>query len=101
MVRKHAQAQTGFFRKTLLGPNYAGRVAASLLTAANMSELIAHDQETYIKKAVALADPKSPLKKWRRNWEQQRTTHPIFNANLLARNIGECFEKVWNYHNKA
>ncbi|MGN7614094.1 O-linked N-acetylglucosamine transferase family protein [Magnetococcales bacterium HHB-1] len=86
---------------TLLGPNYAGRVAASLLTAANMSELIAHDKESYIKKAVALTHPNSPLKRWRQNWEQQRTTHPLFNADLLARNLGECFESVWDNHKRS
>jgi predicted O-linked N-acetylglucosamine transferase (SPINDLY family) len=76
---------------TRIGGAYAGRVAASLLTAAGLPELITHSQEGYESFALALARDPSRLKALREKLARNRTTAPLFDTNRLARNLESAF----------
>ncbi len=50
---------------TVAGKSFAARMAGSLLTAVGLPDLIAPDLESYVAKAVALAQNQSALKRYR------------------------------------
>ncbi|WP_372703147.1 tetratricopeptide repeat protein [Bradyrhizobium sp. Bra64] len=77
---------------TLAGEAFAGRVAASLLQALGLAELITHSRDEYEERAIALALDRERLRGIRERLEQQRLTAPLFDTPLLARNLEDAFE---------
>ena len=72
---------------TLQGHSFASRVAASLLTAVGLEELIVHTPADYVQLAVQLALSPDRIARYRTHLNQQRGTSPLFDANRYARNI--------------
>ena len=72
---------------TRLGDSYPGRVAASLVTAAGLPELVTHSADDYEKLALALARDPARLKALRDKLVANRATAPLFDTAALARNI--------------
>lgn len=72
---------------TRLGEAYPGRVAASLVTAAGLPELVTHCAQDYESLALALARDPVRLKALRDRLAANRTTAPLFDTTRLARNI--------------
>lgn len=79
---------------TLAGEAFAGRVAASLLHALGLDELIAHSRDDYEERAVALALSRDRLGGIRTTLERQRLATPLFNTPLLARHLEAAFEAM-------
>ena len=72
---------------TVLGNHFASRVAASLLTAAGLSDLIAADIASYEARVLDfLRDPAS-LSSMKRRLVAARKSAPLFNAALYARDF--------------
>jgi len=72
---------------TQRGTAYAGRVAASMLTAAGLPELITETAEDYESLALALARDPVRLKTLRDKLAANRTTAPLFDTKRLARDL--------------
>ena len=72
---------------TRLGESYPGRVAASLVTAAGLPELVTHSAEEYENLALTLARDPARLKALHDRLAANRATAPLFDTTRLARNI--------------
>lgn len=79
---------------TLAGEAFSGRVAASLLHALGLTELITHSRDEYEQRAVELALDRERLRGIRDALEKRRLTTPLFNTPLLARSLEEAFDAM-------
>lgn len=71
---------------TCLGPDFVGRVAASLLTTLGVPELIRPDLDSYEREARALAADPQRLARLRERIAANRMTSPLFDPLRYARN---------------
>ncbi|HEY5225617.1 MAG TPA: tetratricopeptide repeat protein, partial [Methylovirgula sp.] len=65
---------------TLIGESFAGRVAASLLHAIGLPELVTHSADDYETLALRLATEPERLADLRRKLAANRLNHPLFDA---------------------
>jgi protein O-GlcNAc transferase len=72
---------------TCLGDTFAGRVAASLLRAIGLPELVAPTLAHYEELAVDLANDRDKLGRIRQTLDANRTKAPLFRPALLAKYI--------------
>ena len=86
---------TGLPVLTLMGESFASRVAASLLNAIGLSELITTSQEEYIALAIKLADNTHKLADIKQKLKQNRLTTPLFDAPLFTKNIEAAYTKMY------
>jgi protein O-GlcNAc transferase len=80
---------------TCLGETLAGRVAASLLTAVGLPELIATTPEIYETLAVDLATNRNKLTALRQKLAINRATTPLFDTKLFTKHIEEAYMTMW------
>lgn len=80
---------------TYLGDTFAGRVAASLLNAIGLPELITHSHEEYKALALELARNPARLSAIKQQLARNITTHPLFDTKLFTRNIEDAFIHMW------
>jgi protein O-GlcNAc transferase len=80
---------------TRLGDTFASRVAASLLTAIGLEELVTHSVEEYEALALRLAQNPSYLASLRRQLEHHRQTHPLFDTERTTREIEAAYTMMW------
>jgi predicted O-linked N-acetylglucosamine transferase (SPINDLY family) len=81
---------------TCRGTTFAGRVAASLLTAAGVPELITNNMPDYEKLAVALATDTGLLKSLREKIAQNRKTCALFDTARTTRQIEAAYQGMWD-----
>jgi len=79
---------------TCAGTTFAGRVAASLLSAAGLEELITRSHEDYESLALKLAQDQSLLDAVR---ERTESSHhgPLFDTALFTRHIEAAYTQMW------
>ncbi|HEY6354814.1 MAG TPA: hypothetical protein VIY30_10015 [Burkholderiaceae bacterium] len=80
---------------TLIGETFAQRVAASLLHASGMPELVCHDVAHYEHTIVQLATQPAQREALRARLVAQRAGHPLFDGVRFARDIEALFERMW------
>ncbi len=80
---------------TCIGDTFAGRVAASLLKAIGLPELIATSPNEYEACAFDLATHPENLSALHRTLAHNMTTHPLFNTALFTRHIESAYTKMW------
>src|SRR5262249_44021604 len=80
---------------TCRGESFASRVAASLLLAAGLPELVVADFAQYEARAVALAQEPSQLHRLRERLLAQRWTCRAFDAPRLVRNLERAYRSMW------
>jgi protein O-GlcNAc transferase len=80
---------------TLRGKAFAGRVAASLLTAAGLEELITETPEAYEALAVKLATDAAALKTVQGKLKKNRPTCDLFNTEKSTRAIEAAYTQMW------
>ncbi|HYA07440.1 MAG TPA: tetratricopeptide repeat protein [Xanthobacteraceae bacterium] len=80
---------------TCLGASFVGRVAASLLKAVGLDELITHSLEDYETLALKLAREPAYLASVRDRLERNRTTFPLFNTERTTRQIEAAYTMMW------
>lgn len=80
---------------TCLGNAFAGRVAASLLTAVGLPELIANSHEEYESLALELATCPEELASIRRKLAETRTTKPLFDTPLYTRHLEAAYQVMY------
>jgi predicted O-linked N-acetylglucosamine transferase (SPINDLY family) len=72
---------------TCRGKAFAGRVAASLLNAVGLPELVTDDLQSYEALALRLAADATSLSSLRDRLERNRLTHPLFDTDRSRRHI--------------
>jgi protein O-GlcNAc transferase len=80
---------------TQVGTTFPGRVAASLLTAAGLPELITDSAAAFEALAVKLADDPKALAKLKAKLAKNRTKCALFETDLFRRNIEAAYEQMW------
>jgi len=84
---------------TLMGESFASRVAASLLTAIDLPELITSSQEQYEALAIELATNPAKLKAIKMKLESNRLTTPLFDTPRFTKHLEESYTKMYErYH---
>ncbi len=79
---------------TCRGETFAGRVAASLLRAVGLEELVALEPAGYERLALELARDRERLVSLRRHLEAARTTAPLFDTRRFARSLEAAYERM-------
>lgn len=79
---------------TCMGESFASRVAASLITAMDLPELIATSALEYEAKAIQLATDPELLSSLRDRLSRNKGTSALFNATQFARSLEMAFEKM-------
>ncbi len=82
---------TGLPVVTRRGGAFAGRVAASLLGAIGLSELVTHTLADYEALALKLATDKGALAAVRETLARNRKTHPLFDTRRTTRLLESAF----------
>jgi predicted O-linked N-acetylglucosamine transferase (SPINDLY family) len=80
---------------TCRGRAFAGRVAASLLNAVGLSELIAEDWTAYEALAMSLARELARLRSLKDRLAQNRLTYPLFDTDRFRRHIEAAYRQMW------
>jgi len=80
------------------GTTFAGRVAASLLRAAGLPELIVDGQEAYEAEAVALARSPGRLHDLRQRLARGRPVCPLFDTPRFTRHLETAYRAMWDIH---
>jgi protein O-GlcNAc transferase len=80
---------------TCCGDTFAGRVAASLLAAVGMQELIAASLEEYERTALALARDPQRLIALRQKLADSRDASSLFDPVKLTGNIEAAYARMW------
>jgi protein O-GlcNAc transferase len=84
---------------TCIGKTFAGRVAASLLNAIGLPELIATTPEAYEQMAIDLATHPEKLAAIKHKLAENRLTTPLFDTKLFTKHIEAAFSAMYErYH---
>ena len=80
---------------TCKGMAFPGRVAASLLNAIGLPELVTQTMADYEKLAVTLASDPAQLAGLRQKLAANRLTTPLFDTARFTRHLEAAYEKMW------
>jgi len=86
---------------TVLGTSFAGRVAASLLSAVGLPELIAESTEDFEALAIKLARDPAALGALKQKLQRNRETYPLFNTVAFTRHLEAAFVRMWERYQKG
>ncbi|MBJ6727760.1 O-linked N-acetylglucosamine transferase family protein [Geomesophilobacter sediminis] len=86
---------------TCLGKAFPGRVAASLLNAVGMPELIAADLKEYEELAVRLAEDAALLTGLKEKLAANRGSYPLFDTAGFCRNLEAAYLEMWERHQRG
>lgn len=89
---------TGLPVLTCLGKAFPGRVAASLLQAIGLPELVAPTLEAYEGLALRLATDPQRLSTIREKLARNRAVYPLFDTARFCRHIESAFSVMWESH---
>ena len=80
---------------TIPGARFTERVAASLLTAANLEELIVRDLPDYEQLAIELANNSQRLERIRTDWAARRVESKLFDTAGRVRQLEKAYDAIW------
>ena len=83
---------------TLRGQSFAGRMAASLLNAIGLPELVTATQQDYEALAIALAREPERLTAIRRRLAENRLSWPLFDLTRFARHLESAYRAMQARH---
>ena len=83
---------------TCLGKSFAGRVAASLLHAAGMPELVAADLQEYESRAYQLATDTALLEDTRARLWARRGTCALFDSDAFRQHLEAVYQTMYQEH---
>jgi predicted O-linked N-acetylglucosamine transferase (SPINDLY family) len=81
---------------TCQGNAFSGRVAASLLQAVGLPELVTQTLDGYEALAVRLARDPAALQAIRQTLASNRKTAPLFDTGRYARNLESAYARMWD-----
>ena len=80
---------------TIMGESFPGRVAASLLKAVGLPELITHTPDEYEALAIKLASNSAELNMLKAKLERNRLKMPLFDTALFCRHLESAYSQVY------
>ncbi len=80
---------------TMMGKSFASRVAASLLTAVGLEELITHSEDEYVKLALTLASDKSRINKYKIYLKENRDRLKLFNTSEFVQSLENSYQQAY------
>lgn len=83
---------------TCTGATFAGRVAASLLAAVGLPELVTGSLQEYEDLAMALASDRRRLAGYRERLARNRLEQPLFDTDRFRRGLEAAYETMWEMH---
>ncbi len=83
---------------TQIGETFAGRVAASLLNALHLPELITSGSQQYERQAIDLATNPEQLRAIKSKLDQNRLTAPLFDTRLFTRHLEAAYIAMYERH---
>jgi predicted O-linked N-acetylglucosamine transferase (SPINDLY family) len=83
---------------TCKGETFAGRVAASLLHATGLPELVTQSLDAYEALALRLASDPDMLANLKARLAQNRNTHPLFDTARFTRHLEAAYVHMWERH---
>ena len=86
---------------TCAGRSFAGRVAASLLHAVGLPELVTHSLTDYESLAMSLAADPALLRGYKQRLEESRHTCPLFDTARFTRHIEAAYIKMWEIYQRG
>ena len=86
---------------TCLGATFAGRVAASLLNAIRLPELITTSPEAYEQMAIDLATHPEKLAVIKGKLAENRLTTPLFDTKLFTKHIEAAYSIMWERYQRG
>ena len=86
---------------TCVGKSFASRVAASLLNAVGLPELITTTQQEYEVLAVELAKNPKKLKAIKDKLAKNLPSAPLYDTPLFTRHLESAYKKMYNRHHEG
>jgi protein O-GlcNAc transferase len=86
---------------TLPGETFASRVAASLVTAVGLPEMIVGDLDAYEERAFGLASDGAALAGLKARLGEGRARAPLFDTPRFARGLESAYEAMWRGGQRA
>lgn len=83
---------------TCLGETFAGRVAASLVRACGLNELVTESLDDYERLVIALARDPARLQGLRDRLHQAKRSAPFFDSQGFTRQLEDLYERIWARH---
>ena len=83
---------------TLMGNSFSSRVAASLLTAIGLPELVVKTKKEYKDLAIDLATNKEKLNQIKNKLKNKRINSPVFDTKLFTKNIEKLYSIMHQKH---
>jgi protein O-GlcNAc transferase len=83
---------------TTRGTLHAGRVGASLLTTIGCPELIANDEDDYIRIARDLANSADRLAHYRTTLRERMQRSPLLDAPSFSRGLETALRHMWAHY---
>src|SRR5262249_14699283 len=80
---------------TQIGNTFAGRVAASLVNAVDLPELITHSRDEYEALAIELALNGEKLDAIKEKLSRNRRTSPLFDTPLYTKHLESAYEAMY------
>ena len=85
----------------LHGDRHAGRVGASLLATVGLGELIARDEEEYVRFAAGLAGDMARLAKLRATMRDRVRASPLMDEHGFVHGLEACYLALWEEKRKS
>jgi predicted O-linked N-acetylglucosamine transferase (SPINDLY family) len=86
---------------TILGPTFAARVAASLLYAANLPELVTNSHADYEALALRLARNPAALAALKAKVRGNRDLCPLFDTARFTQNLESAYSMMWERYQRG
>ena len=84
---------------TVPAQHFAGRVAASLVTAAGLPELVQRDRGEYVAAAIELGNDRVQLSAMKSKLAQRAA--PFFDTRMRVRDLEAAYLRMWNDYSNA
>jgi predicted O-linked N-acetylglucosamine transferase (SPINDLY family) len=92
---------TGVPIVTCLGSTFAGRVAASLLNAIGLPELVTHSLPDYEALALKIVGEPAFLASLKAKLAENRLSYPLFDTERSTRHIEAAYNTMWRRHQQG
>jgi predicted O-linked N-acetylglucosamine transferase (SPINDLY family) len=83
---------------TCLGTAFPGRVAASILNAVGLPELVTRSLDEYESLALRIAHDSELRGALRSKLASQRTSWPLFDTARMTRHLEKAYSEMWRRH---
>ena len=83
---------------TLLGKAYPSRMAASIVHAVNLPELITSSEKEYVSLAIEIASNQEKLINIKEKLVSNLSKAPLFNTKVFTKNLEDAFKKIYEKH---